>query len=170
MTVLNFQKLNIELEAAGLPLCVVDVNNTIGAAYIDTSQCPPNQVAAVQAVLAAHNGAIPLGEANLVTLWNVKLNSSDSTALSGLQRYFLNILLTLFQDEQAAKDITTTLNDLVPLVAANVTQAAVFNNYRTQLGLAGAVSGMTAAQKGNLLVLGLEWAAAGLAVANALNQ
>lgn len=170
MTLLNMPKLIVELEAAGLPACIVNINNTVAASYIDTSQCTPQQIPAIQAILAAHDGSVPLGEANLVALWNIKLTATSGGALSGLQRYFLSILLKLHTDMQAATDITTTLNDIVPLVAANTTQAAIFTNYRTLLGLGGAVSGMTAAQKGNLLVLGLEWAAAGLAVANALNQ
>lgn len=67
MTILNSAKLNAELAANGLPLCVVNRDNTVADAYIDTSQCPQNQIASVQTVLAAHNGALPLGYVDCTT-------------------------------------------------------------------------------------------------------
>lgn len=88
-----------------------------------------------------------------------------------LVQYYASILKSLYNDvDNTGMTIDQLLTNAAVLVAANPTQAAKFAAYRTRLGLGGAINSLTAAQKGQLLVLGLEWAAAGLAAANTIND
>ncbi len=77
-----------------------------------------------------------------------------------LQRYFGSIILSLYNDvDNAGVTLDTMLANAAAIVATNATQSAKFNAYRTRMGLGGTISSMTAVQKQQLLVLGLEWAA-----------
>ncbi len=91
--------------------------------------------------------------------------------LTPLQQYFGSIILSLHDDVgNGAVMIDQMLTNAAAIIATNPTQQADFNAYRTRLGLGGAISSMTTAQKNNLLVIGLGWATAGLTVAKTLNQ
>lgn len=88
---------------------------------------------------------------------------------SPLVSYYASIIKSLYDDvDNAGVSLLQLLTNAANIVNTNSVQAGKFNAYRTRMGLGGAVSGMTVAQQQQLLVLGLEWSAAGLAVAQAI--
>lgn len=89
---------------------------------------------------------------------------------SPLVSYYASIIKSLYDDvDNAAVTIDQMLTNAANIVNTNSVQAAKFSAYRTRMGLGGSIATMTTAQKQNLLALGLEWAAAGLAIANTLS-
>lgn len=89
---------------------------------------------------------------------------------SPLVIYYASIIKSLYDDvDNGGVTLVQLLTNAANIVATNPTQAAKFSAYRTRMGLDGSIATMTVAQQRNLLALGLEWAAAGLAVAETLD-
>ncbi len=142
-------------------------NDTPAVAYrrLEVALVPIDAVA--DTYLAAHY--------TLQAAWDaatdITLQAGWLTEQSPLVQYYASIILSLYNDvDNAGVTLDTMLANAAAIVATNTTQSAKFNAYRTRLGLGGAIGTMTTAQKQQLLVLGLEWSAAGLAIANSISQ
>lgn len=68
MTVVNLEKLAVELLAIGSLASISNPDNTLEHIYINNNNSlTSQQIASAQAVIAAHNGAIPLGQVDVTT-------------------------------------------------------------------------------------------------------
>lgn len=89
---------------------------------------------------------------------------------SPLVAYYASIIKSLYDDvDNVNVTIDQLLTNAANIIATNTVQQSKFNAYRTRMGLGGSIATMTTVQKQQLLVLGLEWCAAGLAVSLSLN-